>query len=408
MTAPLPGWDELTSERGLAVLARINELVTAGKPLDAIGGVLRSEGADPALIAASLTLTGLRAKAEPKFGPDVRHMFFTQAGLEQASRLPVADLHARRFVSAGTRLVTDLGCALGAESLAFLRAGLAVRAVEIDPLTAEFARHNLGVFQPDPGSTTYEVLLGDATELGPGDADGVFLDPARRTAGHRDTRRLAAASDYSPSLNFAFNTARSAAAGGIKLGPGFDRDLIPDDAEAQWVSVDGQLVEMGLWFGAASREGIRRAATVLRSADGFVPHELVAEQDADDAPERELGEYLIEPDGSVIRARLIGMLAASIEAGMIHSGIAYLTADHAIPTPFAQTFRIIEELPGREKDLKKALAARDIGTLEIKKRGVDIDPAALRKRLRLSGSQSATLILSRTASRHIALLAERC
>lgn len=408
MTAPLPGWDELTSERGLAVLARIEELLGTGKRLDEIGGTLRSAGTDPSLIAAALTVTGLRAKAVPKFGPDAGRMFFTQAGLEQASRLPVADLHARRFVTAGTHRVADLGCALGAESLAFLRAGLAVRAVEIDPLTAEFARRNLETLQPDPTSRTHEVLLGDATEVGPGDADGVFLDPARRTSGHRDTRRLTSASDYSPSLDFAFSAARAAEAGGVKLGPGFDRELIPDDAEAQWVSVDGQLVEMGLWFGAAAREGIRRAALVMRAADGFTPHELVAPQDADDAPVRELGEYLIEPDSSVIRARLIGMVADSLEAGMIHSSIAYLTADRATPTPFAQTFRIIEELPGREKDLKKALAARGIGTLEIKKRGVDIDPAALRKRLRLSGPESATLILSRTASRHVALLAERC
>ena len=37
----------------------------------------------------------------------------------------------------------------------------------------------------------------------------------------------------------------------------------PADAEAQWVSVDGQLVEMGLWFGALARPGIRRAALVI-------------------------------------------------------------------------------------------------------------------------------------------------
>jgi len=57
--------------------------------------------------------------------------------------------------------------------------------------------------------------------------------------------------------------------------------------------------------------------------------------------------------------------------------------------------------------LKKELAARSIGVLEIKKRGVDIDPAVLRKRLALKGSESATLIVTRVGERKIALLADR-
>lgn len=403
MSTPLPGWEELASERGAAVLARIAELRTAGKRLDAISGVLRAEGVDPGLTAAALTQTELRARAASKFGPFAEQMLFTPAGLEQASRLPVAELHAARFAAAGCHRVADLGCALGAESLAFLRAGFAVRAVEIDPLTAEFARHNLAVH-----GGSYEVLLGDATEIGTGDADGVFLDPARRTAGHRDTRRIASPDEYSPSLTFAFESARNARTGGVKLGPGFDRELIPDDAEAQWISVDGQLVEMGLWFGAAARDGIRRVATVLRGSDSYIANELSSDRDADDAPVCDLGEYIIEPDGAVIRARLIGLLAGRLEAGMIHPSIAYLTADRPAVTPFAQSFRVIDELPSGEKALKKALAARDIGTLEIKKRGVDVDPAALRRRLRLNGTQSATLILTRSANRRLALLAERC
>jgi hypothetical protein len=60
-----------------------------------------------------------------------------------------------------------------------------------------------------------------------------------------------------------------------------------------------------------------------------------------------------------------------------------------------------------ERRIKRELAARDIGTLEIKKRGVDIDPEAFRKRLGLRGAGAATLILTRVAGRHAALLCER-
>ena len=45
--------------------------------------------------------------------------------------------------------------------------------------------------------------------------------------------------------------------------------------------------------------------------------------------------------------------------------------------------------------MRAALVAHDIGTLTIKKRGVDVVPEQLVKRLKLKGSQTATVILAR-------------
>ena len=70
-------------------------------------------------------------------------MFFTRAGLEQASRPEVADHHANRFVQAGVRRVIDIGCGIGSDSMAFARAGLEVLAVDVDPVTAVVAQANL-------------------------------------------------------------------------------------------------------------------------------------------------------------------------------------------------------------------------------------------------------------------------
>ncbi len=66
-----------------------------------------------------------------------------------------------------------------------------------------------------------------------------------------------------------------------------------------------------------------------------------------------------------------------------------------------------ERLPLDVKTIKRVLAARGIGTLEIKKRGVDIDPAAFRSKLSLRGDGAATLILTRIAGERVAILAER-
>ncbi|MBL3687397.1 SAM-dependent methyltransferase [Leucobacter zeae] len=396
----------LPTRIGRELLERIDDLRAAGRTVAEAARAIRSDGdADPGLLAAALTQAELRDRAAAKFGPLSRRMLFTRAGLEQATRGPVAERHAERFRSAGCRTVADLGCGLGAESLALLAAGVAARPVELDPLTAAFAEHNLAVGAEAAGAPAPRVRVGDAERLGPEDADGVFLDPARRTAGHSDTRRVASPDDYSPSLRFAFGLAERRPTG-VKLGPGLDRELIPDTAEAQWISVDGQVVETGLWFGSVARPGIGRAALVLRS-DGAAD-ELTAPADAPDADVRGLGEYLYEPDGAVIRARLIGELAGRLDAGMLSPGIAYLSSDRLEETPFARAFRVVEVLPAGEKQLKRALATRGIGVLEIKKRGADVDPAALRKRLKLSGTASATLVLTRDASGgHLALLAER-
>ncbi|WP_345761889.1 class I SAM-dependent methyltransferase [Diaminobutyricibacter sp. McL0608] len=358
---------------------------------------LRKAGHPPALVAAVLTQARLRSKAAGKFGPFAGRMLFTEAGLEQATRLSVAALHAGRYAAAGLSRVVDLGCGIGGDAMAMAAIDLEVTAVDADEITAAIASYNLAPF------ANASVVNENAEDVELRGFDGVYLDPARRTAGHGQTTRLTDPDDYSPSLNFAFELATGRSVG-VKLGPGLDRDLIPTTAEAQWISVDGHLVEMGLWFGALARPRIRRSALVV---DATGSHELTAPEDSEDVEAGELGDYLYEPDGAVIRARLIGDLARSLGARMLSDGIAYLTSSTLVPTPFASAFRVLETLPFAERDLKRALRERGIGTLEIKKRGVDVDPSALRKRLSLSGRESATLVLTRIAGRHTALLVDR-
>jgi len=387
---------ELMSPDALALLDALPPYDSAADVVRTVSE-LRNAGHPPARVAAVLSQAKLRTKAAAKFGDFATRMLFTQAGLEQATRLQVAARHAGRFRSAGIHRVADLGCGIGGDAMAMAALGLTVTAVDVDEITAAIAAYNLAPFP------TAEVVNATAQSVDLAAVDGVYLDPARRTAGHSNTNRITNPDDYSPSLDFAFDVARRMPTG-IKLGPGLDRDLIPSQVEAQWVSVDGHVVELGLWSGVLARSGILRSALVL---SGGQSAELHASADSDDEPIGDLGAYLYEPDGAVIRARLIGDLARSLNARMVSDGIAYLTADTATSTPFATGFRVLETLPFHEKELKRALRERDIGTLEIKKRGVDVDPATLRIRLSLRGSQSATIVLTRVAGRHTALLVER-
>ncbi|MBD3942626.1 SAM-dependent methyltransferase [Microbacterium sp. NEAU-LLC] len=358
---------------------------------------LRRDGHSPDLVSAVVGQARLRTRARAKFGDLSERMLFTRAGLEQATRLPIAARHAARFRDAGLARVADLGCGIGGDALGLAALGLRVTAVDADEVTAGIAAYNLAPFGDD-----VDVRHGTAETTELDGVDAVWLDPARRTAGHSETSRTRP-EDWSPSLEWVFGLAHRLPVG-VKLGPGLDRDLIPDDVEAQWVSADGSTVELVLWSGVLARPEVRRAALVIR---GDAAHELTAEEDAADEPVRELGAYLHEPDGAVIRARLIGEVARSLQAGMLDEHIAYLTSDAALTSPYVSTFRVREVLPADPKALAKALREREIGRLEIKKRGVDIDPAALRTKLKLRGAGSATLFVTRIGTRRTAILADR-
>lgn len=377
--------------------------------LDEVGGIestddaaravsrLRAAGHSPDLVSAVVGQARLRVRAAAKFGPFAERMLFTRAGLEQATRLSIAARHAGRFRAAGLDRVADLGCGIGGDALGLAGLGIRVHAVDADEVTAAIAAYNLAPF-----GETVTVAHGRAEDTDLDQTDAVWLDPARRTAGHSETRQVSS-SEWSPSLEWVFALLERTP-GGVKLGPGFDRERIPDDVEAQWISADGSTIELVLWSGVLARENVRRAALVVRGTEAW---ELTAPADSPDVEQRELGAFVHEPDGAIIRARLIGEVARALQAGMLAPGIAYLTSDAALTSPFVSSFRVREELPADPKKLAQALRARGIGTLEIKKRGVDVDPAVLRKKLSLRGDESATLLLTRIGSKRLALLADR-
>jgi hypothetical protein len=177
---------------------------------------------------------------------------------------------------------------------------------------------------------------------------------------------------------------------------------VPDGVEAEWVSDEGDVKEAALW--SPQLATVRRRATVI-GRGGLA---TLTDEDASSVHVRELGSYLYEPDGAVIRAGLVGAVAAGVGGGLLDEHIAYVTSDDGFTTPYARSFEILERLPFREKQLRAALRTRDIGRITIKKRGVNVSPDALRAHLAaagvLSGSSDATLVLTRVAGHGTSLL----
>lgn len=389
----------LLSPEGQKMLATVGDVDSKTDVVQLVSK-LRAEGHDAGLVAAVLTQLKLRRRAEAKFGPFAKRMLFTEPGLEQASRLAVAALHAGRFRDAGLRHIADLGCGIGAESMALASLDIDVTAIEIDEVTAAIATYNLAVFE------NARVENADATTVDLDRFDGLFLDPARRelTGPTRaQALRKFDPANYSPNFDFVLACAASKPTG-VKLGPGHPHEAIPEDCEAQWVSVDGDLVELSLWFGPLARPGVKRSALLI--ANG-VKHEIISDSIVRfDAELGEVAQFIYEPDSSVIRSHLIGQLANQIGAHLISAEIAYLSADIEISSPWLKGYRVLDNLAFDRKKLKAYLREREIGTLEIKKRGADITPEQLRKELAPKGKGAATLIVTRVNDAHRVLVCQ--
>ena len=375
---------QLLSKEGQSLLAQIDY----SSKLDIVKTIskLRGDGHDPALIASALTQAKLKKQAQAKFGEFAQRMFFTEAALEQASRLQVAAIHANRFKQAGISEVADLGCGIGAESLAFASLDLKVTAFELDEVTAAIATYNLAIFP------NVEVRNEDVTKIDLTDHQALFFDPARRNA----KARLFNPQDFSPNFDWVVEQAKQKPSG-IKLGPGHPHNQIPAEAEAQWVSVGGDLVELSLWLNETRRPDVTRSALLITPEGKF---ELKTNESEQPAPTGELAQYIHEPDNAVVRSHLIDILATETGTHTIDPKIAYLTSSAPVESPWLKSYRVIAELPFDRKQLKAYLKTNEIGTLEIKKRGADITPEQLRKELAPKGPNKATLIVTRVGSSH--------
>jgi hypothetical protein len=320
--------------------------------------------------AAVLETVLLRRRAVSKVDEPHRWLF-TDTALQQATPAAVARHRATRFAG---RDVHDVTCSVGVDLFAL--AGVAARCVgsDLDPVRLAMAAHNC------PG-----VALVRADALRPVSRDtAVFADPGRRDAAGR--RRWSPA-DFAPPLD-ALAEVYGRRDLAVKCAPGIDFADVPWAGEVEIVSLDGQVREACLWRGSLVTAS--RRATVLHSSG---PQWTITDAEPDDCPVRGPGEWIIDPDGAVVRAGLVRHYAARHGLGQLDERIAYLTGDE--PPPGIRAFRVLEHGHYTEKALRATLRRLGVGRLEILVRGLDVDPNKLRPRLRLSGDADASVVLTR-------------
>jgi hypothetical protein len=380
----------LLSSAGQQLLAAVAAAYDGANALQ-VSAALRASY-EPSRVAAAMSQVSLRRRAAAKFGTDAETMYFTRDGLEQATHPVVARHRAERAVGTGLGSEQELACGIGADLIAFGRAGAGLTAVDRDPVTARIAGANLQAL-----AIAGRVGVGTAETQDCEPADLVYLDPARRTA----RGRVFDVDAYSPPWSFVkLLFGRDSV---VKTAPGIAHAMVPDGVEAEWVSLDGQLREAALWSGRAA--SARRRATLLRTAGAA--HTVTDADDPGPVAVRPPGRFVYEPDDAVTRAHLVTTAAAAVGGWLLDARLAYVSSDDEHSGPLVRGYEVLDVLPFREKALRAALRARHVGPLTIKKRGVSVTPEALRARLRLTGSEPATIIVTRTPSGAVAMLVRR-
>ncbi|MEU4810929.1 class I SAM-dependent methyltransferase [Nocardia fluminea] len=378
----------LGSAAGRAALAEVDRLeLTTATHLRDIEQVRRSHGDRT---AALIETVRLRRKAVAKL-PAAGEWLFTDDALQQATPALVARHRAARLAG---RAVHDVTCSIGAELSELAAVCPAVIGSDLDDVRLAMAAHNLttvplsatGDGSDDIRVGGRNIVLAEADALTPTTRDTVIIaDPARRADGRR-TYDPAKLQPPLPDLLAAY-AGRDIA---VKSAPGLDFDRLGWDGEVEVVSLDGAVREACLWSPGLTEPGVTRRATVLDSRGTAT---TLTDAAPDDIPVRAPGDWIIDPDGAVVRAGLVRHYAAKHGLWQLDPQIAYLTGD-TVP-PGMRGFRVEDRFELREKTLRQELSRRDCGSLEILIRGVDVDPDALRKKLKQRGSTPYTLVITR-------------
>jgi len=348
----------------------------------------------------------LRRRAKVKFSR-AEKMFFTRQLLEQATDERISEYKATRFPS--KQAMADLCCGIGGDLLGLAGHGQ-VTGVDRDPIAVLFAEANCRTLDRDG----VELEVADVNQYDVGSYQAWHLDPdrravgqptgSRRSSGRRRTTKVEYQEPAADTVNRLLECNPRAA---IKLAPATKApDGWAERAELEWIGSRGECRQQVAWFDDLARYPGERSATVFVSG---CPSPLSVHG----APNSEIplsptvGRYILEPHAAVLAAGLACVLARQHDLSEVSPGIAYLTSDDVVDDPILSCFEVTEVLPFDPKYVKKAIRQRNIGDLEIKKRGVRVSPEQLRKELRPKGDESATLLLLPVQRKVRAILAKR-
>jgi hypothetical protein len=256
-----------------------------------------------------------------------------------------------------------------------------VIAYERDPVRATLLEHNARALDVADRVDVRRQDVIAAEVSGP----LAYFDPDRRAGGVR-TRDPAA---FEPPQSVWVDLLERFERALIKLPPVVEGEVGIDGPE-ELVSLGGRARERRLFVGAWEGRPPRRALA-LPSGRWIEGHG----EPWPAARTVEPGDWLLDPDVSVTLAGLVGDLARRDGLDGAHPEVPYLLAAAPNETAPGHWMRVAAILPPKPTAVNAWLAAHGVGNLTIRKRGIDEQAAAWRKRLKPKGKAAGTLVFTR-------------
>lgn len=346
------------------------------------------------LVSAALELADARRKAAGKF--ETAEVLWCDAqGVEQASGTAVARWKAQRMREAlgVDATMLDVCCGIGGDAIEMARAGISVRAIDLEPRRAWMAARNAGCAS----------AVADAESLVP---DGLVLhvDPARRD--ERSGIRSWSLSDHRPGPDWIGRVLQTARGAAVKFSPGVDRRVFGEmPLEWEFIEERGTLVQAVAWTGAFVRAAGQTRATRVGSAietltgkpdDARADRLGVAEAIA-------AGQFLSEPRAALERAQLLTE-ATGGQGREIARGLGLVVSDAPLDSAWFESFEIVAECAARADAIRVELAERGLHARSVRVRGRAADADAMTKVLEARPNGDAVVFVFRKGDRSVAVI----
>ncbi|MBQ16544.1 MAG: hypothetical protein CMJ65_05415 [Planctomycetaceae bacterium] len=387
----------LTNREDWQALREVPELVAAILSSDAPALRLQQQlraKYEPRLVRLALQLVDSRKRASARFERS-ESMWFDRVGLEQASSEIVSRHKARRFEG----LTWDLCCGIGGDALALGERGLVI-AVDCDAARAQCCRWNAQTY--DVGRNV-AVIVADVGKLE--SFDGlVHIDPDQRAGGAKRSHRI---EDSEPGRGYLEELVSKGRGGAIKLSPAANFLGKFMGCEIELISVHRECKQAVIWFGELAGELPAGQANLFRTT--VLPDGATLSGHPLGTPFRQepIGEFLFDPDPSVVRAGLVDVLAEEQGWWRLDDREEYLSGNSPADCPMARCFRVESVTTNRVKAIREAARSAGFGPVEIKCRHVPVDADKLRRKLKLDGDRPGVILVARIGGRTRAVIAER-
>lgn len=319
--------------------------------------------------------------------------------LEQCSSETTARYKARLFQGDS---LTDLTGGFGIDC-SFLAAGFkSATYVERHEELCEIAAHNFPILNLNHIDVRNEDGVAYLQTMSP--VDCIFLDPARR---NEHGGKTVAISDCEPDVagleELLLSKAKRIM---VKLSPMLDLSLalkeLKHTQEVHILSVNNECKELLLLLGQeAPTEQVPPEEIPIRCANLFTKG---AQEEQHFAFTREqeqhsqctytdsLGDYLYEPNASLLKAGAFRSVAAAYSVRKLHPNSHLYTSDTFIGNFPGRIFRIVNQCSFNRKEAKESLA--DLKKANVTVRNFPATVAELRKRLHLTEGGDTYLFAS--------------